>query len=84
MTIVRSRQKPEDFQTWVQQLTAKAETEGVRESLAEFASAQPRPIGPFHPQQVLMKKWDGFSLTMYGDGKQLKFGDNFSGFVPNQ
>jgi hypothetical protein len=82
ITIVRSRQKPDEFEKWVQSLAEKVESEQVRKSLLDWAAAEPGPIGPYHPQRGLMKVWDGFSLIIFDDGKQVKFGDKFSGFVP--
>ena len=84
LTIVRSRQEPEDFQAWVRPLAAKAETEEVKQSLLDWAAAEPKPIGPMHPQQGAMKIWDGFHATIYNNGTRLEFGDKFSGFMARE
>ena len=84
LTIVRSRQTPQEFQTWIQPLAAKAESEELKKSLLDWAAAAPKPIGPFHPQRGGMKLWDGFDAIIYDDGVQLKFGDKFSGFMSRE
>ena len=84
LTIVRSRQEPEAFQTWVQPLAARAGTEDVKKSLLDWAAAEPKPIGPMHPRQGAMKVWDGFRATVYDDGARLTFGDGFSGFMARE
>jgi hypothetical protein len=81
LTIVRSRQTPEEFQTWIQQLADGAESEEFRKSILDWAAAEPKPIGPFNPRQGQLKLWDGFTATIYNDGIRLTFGDKFSGFM---
>jgi hypothetical protein len=81
LTIVRSRQTPQEFQAWIQPLAARAESEERNKSILDWAAAKPQPIGPSHPQQGAMKLWDGVKATIYDDGTRLEFGDRFSGFM---
>jgi hypothetical protein len=81
LTIVRSRQTPQEFQAWIQPLAAKAESEECKKSILDWAAAKPTPIGPPDPQGGWMKIWDGFEATIYDDGMRLRFGDKFSGFM---
>src|SRR5688572_20628130 len=80
LTIVRSRQTPEEFRAWVEPVAAKAGSEEVKKSIVDWAAAEPKPIGPSHPRGGWMKLWDGFEATIYDDGARLEFGETFSGF----
>jgi hypothetical protein len=84
LTIVRSRQTRQAFQAWIGPLAAKAESEELKKSILDWAAADPKPIGPFHPRQGAMKVWDGFNATIYDDGTRLTFGDTFSGFMARE
>src|SRR5688572_18906060 len=81
LTIVRSRQTPEEFGAWIQPLAAKAESEEVKKSILDWAAAKAKPIGPSNRQGGWMKLWDGFKVTVYDDGARLEFGEKFSGFM---
>lgn len=81
LTLLRFRQKPEEFKPWVESVAAKSETEQNKKSILDWAEAKPKPIGPYHPQRGILKLWDGFTMSIYNDGSQLTFGDNFSGFM---
>jgi hypothetical protein len=81
LSIMRSRQKPEVFKLTIDQITAKCESDQVKQSILDWSQAALRPVGPFHPQRGIMKVWDGFTATLYNDGSRLTFGDQFSGFM---
>jgi hypothetical protein len=81
LTVVRSRQTPQDFQAWIQALVGKAESEEGKKSILDWAAAKPKPIGPPGRQGGWMKLWDGFKATIYDDGARLEYGENFSGFM---